>query len=81
MSKFAKGIHVGSVVKQGEIIGYVGATGHASGPHVCYRFWKHGKQVDALKEKMPPAKPIDPEIKEAFLKDIQPVKAELDSIP
>ncbi len=80
MSKFAKGIHVGSVVKQGEIIGYVGATGHASGPHVCYRFWKHGKQVDALKEKMPPAKPIDPAIKEQFLKDIAPVKKQLDSL-
>ncbi len=80
MSKFAKGIHVGSVVKQGEIIGYVGATGHATGPHVCYRFWKNGKQVDALKEKMPPAKPIDPDLLEKYLSDIKPVKQELDSL-
>jgi len=80
MSKFAKGIHVGSVVKQGDIIGYVGATGHATGPHVCYRFWKNGKQVDALKEKMPPAKPIDSTRLETYLKDIQPVKQRLDSL-
>ena len=80
MSKFAKGIHVGSVVKQGEIIGYVGATGHATGPHVCYRFWKHGKQVDALKEKMPPAKPIDERMIDKYLQDIQAVKKELDSL-
>jgi len=80
MSKFAKGIHVGSVVKQGEVIGYVGATGHATGPHVCYRFWKNGKQVDALKEKMPPAKPIDSTRLEQYLRDIQPVKTRLDSL-
>ncbi len=80
MSKFAKGIHVGSVVKQGDIIGYVGATGHATGPHVCYRFWKNGKQVDALKEKMPPAKPIDSTRLEKYLQDIQPVKQRLDSL-
>ena len=80
MSKFAKGIHVGSVVKQGEVIGYVGSTGHATGPHVCYRFWKHGKQVDALKEKMPPAKPIDEKIIDKYLKDIAPVKKELDEM-
>ncbi len=80
MSKFAKGIHVGSVVKQGEIIGYVGMTGHASGPHVCYRFWKNGKQVDALKEKMPPAKPIDSMKIKKYLSDIQNLKNELDSI-
>jgi len=80
MSKFAKGIHVGSVVKQGDIIGYVGMTGHASGPHVCYRFWKNGKQVDALKEKMPPAKPIDSSRLEKYLSDIQVLKKQLDNI-
>lgn len=80
MSKFAKGIHVGSVVKQGEVIGYVGMTGHAAGPHVCYRFWKYGKQVDPLKEKMPPAKPIDPAIKDQYLQDIQKIKSQLDSL-
>ncbi len=80
MSKFAKGIHVGSVVKQGEVIGYVGMTGHASGPHVCYRFWKNGRQVDALKEKMPPAKPIDPKLLPEYLEYIKPYLNQLDSI-
>ncbi len=80
MSKFAKGIHVGSIVKQGDIIGYVGMTGHASGPHVCYRFWENGQQVDPLKIKMPPAKPIDPKIKDQYLKDIQKYIKQLDRI-
>ncbi len=80
MSRFAKGLKVGSVVKQGEVIGYIGMTGHTSGPHVCYRFWKNGKQVDALKEKMPPAKPIDSLIMKQYLKDIAPIKIALDSI-
>ncbi len=80
MSKFAKGIHVGSVVQQGQVIGYVGMTGHASGPHVCYRFWKNGKQVDALKEKMPPAKPIDKKLLPEYLEFIKKYKKELDTI-
>jgi murein DD-endopeptidase MepM/ murein hydrolase activator NlpD len=49
----------GQVVKQGEIIGKVGATGLASGPHVCYRFWKDGKQVDPYKQNLPPSDPVD----------------------
>ena len=51
MSRIAKGIQVGKRVKQGEIIGYVGSTGLASGPHVCYRFWKNGVQIDGRKER------------------------------
>ncbi|WP_114782642.1 peptidoglycan DD-metalloendopeptidase family protein [Botryobacter ruber] len=58
MSKFAKGIRKGSHVKQGQTIGYVGSTGLATGPHLCYRFWKNGRQVDALKVKLPEADPI-----------------------
>ena len=45
MSKIKRGIKKGVYVKQGDIIGYVGSTGLATGPHVCYRFWKNGKQV------------------------------------
>ncbi len=48
----------GSYVKQGDVIGYVGQTGLATGPHVCYRFWKNGRQVDPYKQKLPEAEPI-----------------------
>ena len=78
MSKFAAGIKKGRRVRQGEVIGYVGSTGLATGPHVCYRFWKHGKQVDPFKEKTPPAEPISKdnvskfnEYKEEFMKKLQ----------
>lgn len=60
MSKIANGIKPGKAVTQGETIGYVGSTGLATGPHLCFRFWKNGVQVDALKVDLPPAKPVDP---------------------
>ncbi len=58
MSKFGEGIKPGVHVKQGETIGYVGSTGLATGPHVCFRFWKNGRQVNHLKEDLPPPEPM-----------------------
>ncbi|MDV7186782.1 peptidoglycan DD-metalloendopeptidase family protein [Lutibacter sp. TH_r2] len=78
MSKRA--VKVGDVVKQGDVIGYIGMTGNTSGPHVCYRFWKNGKQVDPLKQKLPAAEPMKEEIKSDYLKFIEPLKSTLDSI-
>ena len=66
MQKFAKGMRSGVQVKQGEVIGYVGATGLATGPHVCFRFWKNGKQVDHRKENLPPPDPMTGESLENF---------------
>lgn len=66
MSKIASGIKPGTRVKQGEVIGYVGSTGLATGPHLCFRFWKNGKQVDWLKEEIPPSDPISSENRLAF---------------
>ena len=71
---------VGDFVKQGDIIGYVGSTGSSSGNHVCYRFWKNGRQVDPFREKLPSAEPLDPKMKPAFLEFVKPLKRQLDSI-
>src|SRR5690606_10011244 len=64
MSKRA--VKRGQRVSQGQVIGYVGSTGLATGPHVCYRFWKHGKQVDALAQVFPPSEPISEKYRAAF---------------
>jgi murein DD-endopeptidase MepM/ murein hydrolase activator NlpD len=66
MSKIASGIKPGTRVRQGETIGYVGSTGLATGPHLCYRFWKNGVQVDALKVELPPSQPIKEESFQSF---------------
>ena len=57
-------VKVGQFVKQGDVIGWVGMTGHTAGPHVCYRFWKNGRQVDPLREKLPEAEPISESLKQ-----------------
>lgn len=69
---------VGQYVKQGDIIGYVGSTGSSSGNHVCYRFWKHGQQVDPLREKLPAAEPMKKHVKPHFFEYIKPLKYQLD---
>ena len=71
MSKIKPGLKKGIYVEQGEIIGFVGSTGLATGQHVCYRFWKNGKQVDPYKENLPPGDPIKKENEEGYsiLKD------------
>ena len=66
MSRIGSGITRGARVRQGQVIGFVGSTGLATGPHLCFRFWKHGKQVDWLKEEIPPTEPIAPENRMAF---------------
>jgi murein DD-endopeptidase len=62
------------------VIGYIGMTGSTTGPHVCYRFWKNGKQVDALKEKITKSDPLPEKYKPAYMNHIKPLKAELDSL-
>ena len=62
-------IKKGKKVRQGiDIIGYVGKTGQATGPHVCYRFWKNGKQVDPFKTSLPPSTPVKKEKRAEFEK-------------
>jgi murein DD-endopeptidase MepM/ murein hydrolase activator NlpD len=73
-------VRKGQQLHQGDIIGTVGMTGYTSGPHVCYRFWKNGKQVDPFKQKLPEAKPINTKIKEKYMVYMEPLKQSLDCI-
>ncbi|MCY4159347.1 MAG: peptidoglycan DD-metalloendopeptidase family protein, partial [Bacteroidetes bacterium] len=77
MSRIAKGIRPGVRVQQGQLIGYVGSTGLATGPHVCYRFWKNGQQVDAMKVKMPPSEPLPEKLMPQFTQVINTLKPQL----
>lgn len=71
---------VGQFVKQGDVIGYVGNTGSSAGNHVCYRFWKNGRQVDPFKEELPEAEPIAEDLKLKYLEFIKPIKEQLDNV-
>ena len=73
-------VRKGQYVKQGDIIGWVGHTGSTEGRHVCYRFWKNGRQVDPFKQKLPPAKPLKKRLKPIYLKHITPLKEQLSQI-
>ena len=80
MSKRASGLKAGQRVKQGQVIGYVGSTGLATGPHLCYRFWKNGVQIDALKVDLPPEVPITAEHKAEYEKAMISQRVLLDAI-
>ena len=80
MSKIAKGIRPGVSVKQGKTIGYVGKSGLANGPHLCFRFWKNGRQVDALKVDLPASDGVDSHNLEAFKLHADSIKILLDQV-
>jgi murein DD-endopeptidase MepM/ murein hydrolase activator NlpD len=73
-------VRQGQRVSQGQVIGKVGSTGLATGPHVCYRFWVNGEQVDPLKLRLPNAEPMDKRYRSQFLAQMTPLKRELDSV-
>jgi len=70
----------GEFVRQGETIGYVGSTGLATGPHVCYRFWKNGKQVDPYQQDLPPSEPLDEKYMADFSQVVDSLSTRLKAI-
>ncbi len=76
-----RAVRNGQTVKQGDVIGYVGSTGLATGPHVCYRFWVNGRQVDPYRQNLPSAKHIEEELKDEYFAYIKPLKDDLEQIP
>ena len=68
----------GQRVAQGQTIGEVGSTGLATGPHVCFRFWKNGEQVDCRKEEFPSADPVAKDDRATFEKLRDGLMAQMD---
>lgn len=80
LSRFGKGIQKGSSVRQGDIIGYVGATGLATGPHLDYRVHKNNIPINPLTMEAPPSYPVKPELRDSFMLVRDNILMELDSL-
>ena len=80
LSRFARGIKKGVHVKQDQVIGYVGMTGLATGPHLDFRVFKDGSAIDPLKLKSPPSIPIMKSYKPAFDSLVKTYMPLLDSL-
>jgi len=77
LSSFAAGLHRGRKVKQGDVIGYVGMTGLATGPHLHYEFRINGEQRDPIKVAVPEGPPITPQLKPMFDTAVEPLVSQL----
>ena len=76
----ARNVKPGQHVSQGDVIGWIGMTGNTSGPHVCYRFWKNGKEVDPFKDDTPFSQPLPKELHEQYFANLLPMKGKLDCL-
>lgn len=77
-SAFAEGLRKGDKVAQGQVIGYVGQTGWATGPHLHYEFRIDDQQVDPLSVDLPVARPLDPNEAQQFAKAVAPYRAQIE---
>ncbi|MBI9083201.1 MAG: peptidoglycan DD-metalloendopeptidase family protein [Desulfobacterales bacterium] len=80
LSRFARGISPGKAVRQGDVIGYVGCTGLATGPHLDFRFWVNGATVNPLTYDMPSAAPVDESLLTHYRLHMAIIKARLDAL-
>ncbi|MEX1135971.1 MAG: peptidoglycan DD-metalloendopeptidase family protein [Balneolales bacterium] len=81
MSKLANGMRNGTRVSQGDIIGYVGSTGLATGPHLCYRFWKNSHPVDPYRIDLPSSNPVEDQYMAEYEKQKKQLLSLLDPEP
>ncbi len=80
LSRYAKGLKIGQRVVQGTVIGFVGSTGAATGPHLDFRVWKNGKPINPLKMESPSAAPLPQQLKPTLDSLNAVYKAEIDSL-
>jgi murein DD-endopeptidase MepM/ murein hydrolase activator NlpD len=78
LSRFAPGVRKGYKVRQGEVVGFVGMTGLATGPHLHYEFRVHDEHRDPLKVVLPTSVPLPAESLAEFSKQAEPLVAQLD---
>ena len=81
LERFAKSLQVGDRVHQKQLVGYVGSTGLATGPHVCFRVTHNGSYVDPLRLRAPEGKPVPHEVAHLFQGTRDILLAELDGTP